>query len=451
MKTSFSFKLGYLNFPIPCDFSIFVDQKEHMFHLSRLIAFSPKINSLILSDPTIKRIDYPFSDSIGQFSLIHKLVAGEKIPINKTNIQFLTEAASFFENLELLREVSLYYIENSEAKMLKRIEEQPNKYPLVFIENELNFIAENFDKYSSNNVIKNLSLEQYEALFNSLKFNTQSTEDLFEFICELVDERGHEYSSLFSCLYFDELSPYEMEKLLDKIKIEEVNGSLWHSIIPRLKKKLFNENATEKINNQKVSSYTTITELPDQYKIISKYFDFNKDNKLDGIFNFFSKIGNPEYNKFIKLTGGGTKMRFANYVFYSEGPYDFVWNNFDAKEKKCKEDDQWLCVELLFYKVKLTAYTIAVGYEKKNYTQPREWNLLGSTDGQNWTLIDHRYDCFAMNQPMAIERFVVNKQDKYYSYFKFVQEANFSNPQQSERRFMFSLSKVEFFGEVQKR
>ena len=25
-------------------------------------------------------------------------------------------------------------------------------------------------------------------------------------------------------------------------------------------------------------------------------------------------------------------MRFANYVFYSEGPYDFVWNNFDAKE-----------------------------------------------------------------------------------------------------------------------
>ncbi|OHT13611.1 hypothetical protein TRFO_03386 [Tritrichomonas foetus] len=452
--------------PYQKDFTIYVNTpagpKEYKHYLVMLTIFSPKINQLVICDPTITYLNFPIYDTKNEFPLVDSLVEGGEIRIDEHNQEFLTKAAYFFENEEFLKAVSNYYIKYSPQLMFQRLHQN---LPVSYYETELKYISENFEMFMEVDLVKELSITQYEVIFNLPEFSVNEDSLLFQWITSLVDNRGPEFISLYTYVYFDSLSTSEIRTFLQKVPISSISGSIWNALIPRLKKKVVKNKTNEKVskshqdfedeetyrkvnkNQNTAAEYTDqVIDVPLKLQMISQNLPYMPGGHFKGIFDYLSDDGNPQYRGYITIDCSGVKKKFLNRIFYSKVEREYKWNNYNGKG--FSENSQWLMVRFLIYKVKLSAYTLAVPQEKADLCQPKHWKLLGSNDGKEWNVVDER-NCQDLNRARAIAVFKLNN-NTFYSRFKFVQLENHCKTPKPEEKFEFSLCHVEFFGEVQK-
>lgn len=438
---SFSQKRNF-TLPYPEDFAIFVDGKQHLFYSEKLAVFSPKINQLFICDPTLKSIEFPYKDEKNQFSSIETLVNGGEIVINKDNCDFLSKAATFFENEKLLSSISIFLISSSGTNIFSRLS---NNHPIKFIQKELEYIAKEFQSFIENDDICSFPLEYYDAIFNSPSFNFSNDHDLFKWITKMVKKYKSNFVPLYSHINFDNLTPEEIQEFLKNVDISKLNGSLLYSVKSRLTK-------TEFQNEEADIQYTDkVVEVPPYLQIQSKEFPFvnngSNESRFEGIFNYISQDGNPQFRGYITMdTGSPRKKKHLHRIINSNEEQDYNWNNYDGISYK--KEDQWIIIRFFIYKIRLDAYTFYINKDRSYFSQMKHWKIYGSENGIDWKLLDER-DTDVLNKPHSMDTFYCNKGNKnFYSYFKIEQLENFSNTK--ETTYEMTLTRIELFGEVQK-
>lgn len=446
---SFSQKCDF-TLPYPEDFEICVDGKNYLFYSEKLAVFSPKINQLFICDPTLKSIEFPYSDAKNQFSDIKTLVNGGEIIINKDNIDFLSNAATFFENENLLSSVSKFNISSSQAAIFPRLKN--NNPPIKFIQKELEYISEKFQSFISNDNICSLPIEYYDIIFNSPSFKNFDDHQLFKWITKMVEKRGEIFSSLYSHVNLENLTPEELQTFLNHVDMTKISGSLLYSVKPLLDKispktEEVNNGYTIESTNESTNEYTDkVVNVPPELQITSKELPY-VDSTSKGIFNFISQDGNPQYRGYITIkTGNQRKKNYIHRIINTNEEQLFNWNNFDGTTYK--KEDQWIIIRFFIYKIKLDAYTFLIDKERAYFSQMKHWKIYGSLNGIDWSLIDEK-NTDALNKPHSKETFKCTKGNtNFYSYIKIEQLENFSKEKKDS--YEMTLTKVEFFGEIRK-
>lgn len=451
--TMFSFSLppNYMTRFSP-DFIIHVGPKDYECHISYLSAFSPMINRLILCDRTIFEINYPDEDKNLFFQDLIGYIYGQKLAINNLNINFFTKAAIFFENSNLLEVVSNFHIQEDEFYIFNSLH---NQFPIQYTENEINYIAEHFKELMNEESMLNLSLFQYDAIFSSTEFSFPDEKALFQWITKLIQIRGTDFISLYSHVLIDRLSLAEVQQFVQMVPADKIEGSLWHVFSSRLTKPLNEEsNNGDKGPRLMVCAdsleYTDkVVDVPPELRILSQHFPYLQGGHYNGIFSYISRDRNPQHRGYITMDCGGIKRRFLCVLVGNYNESGLRWDNFAGKKvNRSLEKDQWFTIEFLIYKVRLEYYTLSCPEDKPDKSQPKSWKLLGSNDGNSWTLIHQMTDCKKMNTRKPTMVFKCSQSTEFYTHFKFVQLENHSKSPES--KYEFTLNHIEFFGEVQK-
>ena len=110
------------------------------------------------------------------------------------------------------------------------------------------------------------------------------------------------------------------------------------------------------------------------------------------------------------------------------------------KDAWCSFNEPYANISIHFSKhfLTLTNYTLKTRTTTAN-DFPTGWILYGSLDNKTWTMIDEKADVKELNQLNLAKTYSV-KQIGTYKHFRFIQTSN------SDNRYVFGLSKVEFFG-----
>lgn len=161
---------------------------------------------------------------------------------------------------------------------------------------------------------------------------------------------------------------------------------------------------------------------------------------LNGIFAKLKERGNPVDNDEVRISTPGEIIRKTE-----------LKNIIDADNKlgvfiKAKSSEY---TKIIFdfcdnKKVRLTGYEIKVRGEQNKYNFPKSWEILGSDDKYNFTIIDRRvgYDDFSAGK---VKYFSISDNKKGYRYIEFHLNSNHGN--QNEQKFL-RLAAIEFYGDI---
>lgn len=503
MTRAFRFPPTDVYIPYPEDFVISAQGVSYLFYSEKLAVFSPVINNLFRCDPTVRSIQFPFPDTKKQFPLIKAIVNGGSLDINSNNIEFLSNAASFFQNPTLLNAISQYNVANGANKILEHLSSlKPPIYdfPAKFFEDEIEFVASNFEQLLSNHILSKFPVYIYDAIFSSPSFPRKTLNlKLYDFVKKLVD-KDVAFSSLFAHIDLLDLPQATINEFLDSPRNDQLNGSLLFSVLsiqkatnktskqkvspppatpqpaiqPEPTPELLDEVQTcepkkeqqtvkqepqtvkaakdfSTIKNAPIVPYTEkVVEVPSYLQIDSRVFSYSRDDPFNGIFNYISRDGNPQYRGYVSMKSAiKSKNKYlSQLITYHESHKKHPrWNNY--YNNTFTKDTQWLIIRFLIYKVKLTHYSICIYKDKSYYSQMKHWKLYASNDGANWDVIDDR-DTNVLNYPNVKCNFEIRPTQKFYTYFKIEQLENFTINRKSNLIYEFGLSLIEFFGELQK-
>ena len=430
--------------PYPEDFKIYVSEKVYSCHLVFVAAFSPKINNLILSDPTIHSINYPFNDMNNEFDNLMKLMYGKGIIINEANLDFYNKASIFFENQTLINAVSEFYIcTNSNENILNRLFEN---YPVKMVELELRYIAKNFNMFIRIQNMMNLPMVYLDAIISAPEFDFDNPHELFAWISKVVKLKGNDYLPLYCHLPFEQLSKNEVLSFSSLKPTDSLSGSLWAAYTRRLAIDVI-ESSYEELYTGDIPYTDKVENIPHELQIIYKAFPYRPNGHFDGIFAFINTHGNPLWKKYVAMKCGGNKAKYLNILVGNNYDTNYRWDNFSGE--RCLQKDQWFSIQFLIYKVKVSKYTLCSIDDKPDKSQPKSWRLYASNDGVNWIILHEVINCQQTNNIKPICVFSLDKPcPDYFTYFKFEQLANHSKSEKN--KYEFSLNHVEFFGEMKK-
>ena len=120
---------------------------------------------------------------------------------------------------------------------------------------------------------------------------------------------------------------------------------------------------------------------------------------------------------------------------------DFTWNGYIQTEDKEKS---WILYDFLNKKISVSKYAIKTANFEENGPNLKGWNIEGSNDGENWTLIDKRSSYEGLNGPRLHQLFDVNgESEEQFKLIRLIQTE--PNYQQNN---ILVLSNIEFFGVI---
>jgi hypothetical protein len=185
-----------------------------------------------------------------------------------------------------------------------------------------------------------------------------------------------------------------------------------------------------------------------------RYLDhYDRDQIIDGVFHQIIREQRNDWHNYVYLSGGGTKEKMLPHLFEFDADhlFEYHWDNYDSRER-IKPANAWLQVQFPFHSFVLTHYTIATSGKQFPFnSQPRSWNLEGSADGKNWTLLAQvrREDRFK-EQTMALATFSVPRVRQAFTHFKLTQLENFAK-QGAANYGEMRINAIEFYGTLYKR
>ena len=395
-----------------CNEQVFCISKENVFDLQELcVEFdSPAILSYVLN--YYEEYNHTINETIDNLiqlknkNLDYSLVLQK---IAKKMFLDLLEFPKIFQlNPDILKEI-LFYPERDKTH-----------------ESKLLNVAKEFKKKGKDNSfilqaisLNNLTIEELKEFINSENFPEQLYS---QNVISLIDNNIEKI--------------YELETKLNKKETQHpasqsnfLNINAYNSFTSKLN---FLENASQFFQlNPLQSDFGPIESYPFEGTIHKLKQDHPDD------FNNYFEIIHPYQDN--------PKFPVSNIIENSE---QFINLSCFLKVPEGREDDN--CV-IFHFKVKnfsLCAFSIRTNSFGSSIAHPKQFEILGSTDGNSWSSI-YKYDDvnLFLYGKKKYQIFKLQERSNFYSYFKYQQYE--AHCQYSDSNRIISLSAIEFFGHFQ--
>ena len=399
------------------DFEFIIGSDD--YHVPHFLAefISPIIARLRKQDKSISSFCIPIEDENQRFRFIVDLMYGNDINISNLDAQILRYFAEKLGNYELFDELDIFKPDHlSEDNVFNII---MGKYRIgLNFNDEIQFIAMNFNKIDKSK-IGQLPVPLIEAILSSKDLQVNTEDDLFNFICELIQRGGDEYRILMEYILFEFLNEESMDKFLNMTSIEDVNSSLWNALSKRLLKPV-------SLTNKEI-------EESQMNRFLKGSIPF-KGNPFNGIVNYIKqKTGeNPHLN-------GQIKISYLSGNPYCEKLFDYDWKCYWSSTNS---PGQWINFEFTNNLIYLTDYSLKTPNSRKGWNHLKSWVIEGSLDGISWTEIDEQNDSKDLNGNNHIATFHCRHPTKA----KFIRLRQIGKNHHNSDD--IQLTNIEFFGRI---
>ena len=416
----------------PNDFTFIVNGKEYV--TNRLVAdiISPTIRKLHLTDETIQTFTINTTEISQEcdFTSILSLISFESIHIKKENLNFFASVFLSLGNEQALtnllsnhsEEITLanvFDIITSKQKYFQLTNEKSEKFDIQIIQSEIDYIANHFYEIDLSKV-KKLDPTIIESIVENENLQLRDEDSLISFITDLYSQNSS-LSYLFEYVNFLNVSHDEFDRFVQIFDLNDINGTIWNSIINRT-------------IHSKVSFDEQIS-IQNNHKYFWKSFLYENDYEFNGIIKYLTdKAGENIHDK-------GLIEISTNSLNPSRPPQnllDFNKNSFF----EANENISWIIFDFKKMRVKLQKYQIkSVGAGVDQY-HLKNWLIEVSNDRNNWKIVDKQFNCSKLNGKGLIGTFDVLQND-FSRYIRLRQTGELWGD-----GYMW-LSKIEFYGWIQ--
>ncbi|KAK8880578.1 hypothetical protein M9Y10_003258 [Tritrichomonas musculus] len=405
------------------DFTFIVNGKE--YPTSRIVAdlLSPKISRLHIIDPTIKEY-WINPKTLGDFNNILALVDFQDKDITEKDLPFFSE---IFRLLEIESKDIRINLTKNDDKSLTALDKliRDLSFGIIYeeeIEKDIAKVSEELyqlkDDEEEKAKLKNLDISIIERIFGHPNLQIDSEDQLVDIINELY-RQDREYCELYSFVDFKNVTTSKMREFLTEIQQDDVTHQTWISLSERL--------CEEVKDGENQKRYKT--KKPKFYKEIL----FNKQ-EFDGLVNCLRKEGNIQDEVSITLSS----------IQYGDPQNLFIYENKNTYCYTNNVQDSWICFEFKKHEIMPTNYTIRTQSGGPNFLHLKSWNLEGSNDNNNWTILDEEKDCSYLNGSYFTHTFGTRNEE--HQSFKYLRIHQTDKSWYNDYRLLMNC--IEFYGQL---
>ncbi|OHT16145.1 hypothetical protein TRFO_13477 [Tritrichomonas foetus] len=406
------------------NFSIQIGTQIFLANAFNACYISPKIAKLLIADLTTDSFRVPFNNKELNISekrisfIFNQILEGKVVFDDFEELAFVIKLFEKLENNEMTKILwrDLEEAENIEELNVNNVLQRIKKKTALdqITDQEINFIAENFPKFSTS-----FFLELDESVFERIVSNKNLklyTEDAF---LDTILSLGQKFKKFLCYVEVQNLSNLKMKLYLENIELAAINSMLWESVKRRLLLKVEPSSKQQRI------------------VIKSHSFKFESGKEFQGIFNYLNSKNNA--NAHI--------MGIVNITQSTSSQYHQCFKVIDYKWDDYWNSDNEINASILFdfkkAKVRLEGYSIRLSNRQGHV--PREWVIEGSSDGQSWFLV-HKVsfdkDPFSKSLLNTLY-FDCKDNDKEYKILRIRQ----TGPNSTNDHYL-KLTNIEFFGDL---
>lgn len=180
------------------------------------------------------------------------------------------------------------------------------------------------------------------------------------------------------------------------------------------------------------------------FKIIE--CEYLNNNRFNGIISYIKRrtkdVVNGK-NDHLRLSAGSEIPRYPLSNLLLNNGNDIKKPYYS--DVTSSEEDAYIEFDFVNRKINLTSYSIRKISKKANHCYPKTWKIIGSSDHQNWELIDMQENNSQLNGSKLCGHFKCEINNKYYRYIRYIQIGNWSNQRQYN---YIGLTAIEFFGSI---
>ena len=400
------------------DFTFIVNNKE--YQTTRLVAdlISPNISKTHQIDPTFSQYTIK-TESSGDFQHFLDILDFKKKSIDESDLSFFAEIIDRLETKKIaLKIVTPTITIDNVFDLLSKHQKQKIFYSKNISE-ETDFLSSHFYELKEEQMKEFLKIDEdiLEIIISSRKLELESEDQLLHFLNELCSQNS-EYSKLYECIYFRNVSNQAMIEFLSMFNIEYLTQSTWLSLSTKMVEKSENEiEFSDHIYHQKV-------EKPKWKEI------FFANNNLKGIFSYLKDNSDDILNEVAGTRGLNGDVKKA---------LDIESADNDLYPKGSSED--WLCFEFKNHKIIPTNYTIN-SYSGKQ--RLRSWVIECKEEGKDWESVDEQVDNASLKENKVVTFTIKNQninKEKRYKYIRLRR----TSPGWDNSDFI-DISSIEFYG-----
>jgi hypothetical protein len=393
----------------PKDFQFIVMGRSYFCSRSEAVFLSPRVCDLLHLDPTMTQyvID-DISDSTDIFSTLLKLMREPNFNPSLQNHSVLEKFGISLGNTELIDliiESALSTHELNISNVVARLEMKWIRQ--LEVKSEIDFIAGHISKVEQ---LNSLGIDELEAIVSSSVLLIETEDWLLNFIIE----KGNEYLILLRYVHCQYLSLKGIERFIDSITPDLIDGMMWSSICDRL--------------CQEGCSFTTNRLLTQRLRFSGRLFD--------GIIAALNEecSGNACTKGLVDITASSLQRGSC---------YQLVDYSWEGELNTNNQADSWMCLEFK------TGRAIIDSYSIKSFpgsSWPKNWVIEVSDDKSSWAAIDRRENTTVLCAPMATHHFECQSPNGYQC--KCVRMRNIGLTHGNNH--YLCLCNIEFFGHFMK-
>lgn len=403
------------------DFTFIVGGTEYPCCRFQACFLSKRVCQILLGTASVDELILDIEDDQHQFNDVISLMNGAEITITDANASFLEQCARQLENYELLSSTVSFKLENTDFNLSNVIERIRLKCEFCGnTEAEISYLASEFHDLDSSFVAQ-LTVDELDQVLNSPSLKLKSEDQLLEIILSLVTERGKEYSTLFRHIQFQFLEPANLDRFLDLIFPDFVDGTVWQLLCKYMRMFSQSDHKDELIANQRYYFWTCHW----------------SQGPFAGIISHLSEMcgGNVHEHGVVDITASSSYYNQCHQVV------NYGWEGWWFTEK---EPNAYIMFDFKYRSVSLSGYTLKSNGSTGGF-HLLQWVIEASDDASDdsWEIIDSR-DTYDLNGRFIVKTYECNhKNSKFYRFVRLRQTGKNSGGQDN-----LMLSEIEFFGRL---
>jgi hypothetical protein len=397
------------------DFTLRIGEQAVLCSRFEASFLSPRITAALLNDATLTEFELELdafrmieSNSLSDLlSLSHN----RALNISTANFESIKSLAKSLGNRGLCREL-LTFARGTEELSLSNVDERLALAESLEVSGsaEVDYLAAHFYEVDID-VLRLASRDCLEAVLGSEQLRISTEDSLLEVIFGL----GDDYLSLVGHARTEWLSASGIERLLNRISIEDLDGRLWSSLCSRLR------------------LFVRPLSVP-QSRFHGKQVQFQSSLPLDGILASLTRQfgGNVHTKEIVEIKASSTQYHQCQQVA------DYAWTSYWHSRNMI---NSWIQFDFKDRRISVAHYSIKSDGEGNSHLA--KWSLAGSEDAESWTVLDER-DTQDLDGSYVVKTYEC--QSHRSSCFRFIRLTQTRLNSSKNQHLM--LANVEFFGGV---
>lgn len=385
---------------------------------------SPIISSSHLIDPTFNefKINTKFK---GDFNKILNLIQFKEQEIDENDFSFLVEIFEQIgvEKVDINEHFETEITHDNVIDLIKFHQKHPQFYKKR-IEKEIEFISLHFYELKEkilnemNDEESKLEYNIIERIISNEQLRLESEDQLLEFINHLY-LKSSKYSNLYEYVSFINVEVESMKKFIEIFDMNDLTRSSWSSLANRLQQTIIKD------ENGKHHEY------------IKKCFIEieTKENQFDGILNYLQTHSNikEEINITASSVNDGDPFNLLQY------------DNKGNRYQTCDITNSWMCFEFKKHQIITSNYTIR-SYNDNRHNHLKNWVFEGSTDNNNWIILDQQENNSFLNGSSLVHSFQISNKNLAQQSFKYLRIRQTGQNWINQNYLM--MNSIEFYGKL---